>query len=113
MMHLPGQVEGEASPAYLITDLPKTLRPTEADTVGDHRSLAYSFKPQRDRAGSVLFGSLDPGEKKLEAGPLNWVAVKNKYFVFGVLAPINGPQFSEVSLTGGGGNAKGVTTRST
>jgi len=112
MMHVTGQVAGEASPAYLITDLPKTLRPTEADTVGDHRSLAYSFKPQRDRAGSVLFGSLDPGEKKLEAGPLNWVAVKNKYFVFGVLAPINGPQFSEVSLTGGARTSKVATTAS-
>ena len=112
VMHVAGQITGEASPAYLITELPKTLRPTEADTVGDHRSLAYSFKPQRDRAGSVLFGSLDPGEKKLEAGPLNWVAVKNKYFVFGVLAPNNGPQFSEVSLTGGARTSKVATTAS-
>jgi len=112
VMHVTGQVTGEASPAYLITELPKTLRPTEADTVGDHRSLAYSFKPQRDRAGSVLFGSLDPGEKKLVAGPLNWVALKNKYFVFGVLAPTDGPQFSEVSLTGGARTSKVATTAS-
>ena len=112
VMHVTGQVTGTASPAYLITELPKTLRPTEADTVGDHRSLAYSFKPQRDRAGSVLFGSLDPGEKKLEAGPLNWVAVKNKYFVVGILAPTNGPQFSEVSLTGGARTSKVATTAS-
>jgi len=112
VMHVTGQVTGEASPAYLITELPKTLRPTEADTVGDHRSLAYSFKPQRDRAGSVLFGSLDPGEKKLVAGPLNWVALKNKYFVFGVLAPTDGPQFSEVSLTGGTRTSKVATTAS-
>jgi YidC/Oxa1 family membrane protein insertase len=112
VMHVTGQVTGEASPAYLITELPKTLRPTEADTVGDHRSLAYSFKPQRDRAGSVLFGSLDPGEKKLVAGPLNWVALKNKYFVFGVLAPTDGLQFSEVSLTGGARTSKVATTAS-
>ena len=103
---------GGGSPLYLIIDLPKTLRPTEADTLGDHRTLAYSFKPQRDRAGSVLFGSLDPGEKALEAGPLNWVAVKNKYFVVGVLAPTNGTQFSEATLTGGPRTSKAATTAS-
>jgi YidC/Oxa1 family membrane protein insertase len=111
-MHVAGQVSGEASPAYLITELPRTLRPTEADTVGDHRSLAYSFKPERDRARSVLFGSLDPGEKRLVPGPLSWVAVKNKYFVVGILAPNNGPQFSEASLTGGARTSKVATTAS-
>jgi YidC/Oxa1 family membrane protein insertase len=112
VMHVAGRVTGGTSPTYLITDLPKTLRPTEADTVGDHRSLAYSFKPQRDRAGSVLFGSLDPGEKSLKPGPLSWVAIKNKYFVFGVLAPENGTQFSEVSLIGGARTSKVATTAS-
>ncbi|HET9634965.1 MAG TPA: membrane protein insertase YidC [Gemmatimonadaceae bacterium] len=111
-MHVDGRVTGGASPSYLITELPKTLRPTEADTLGDHRTLAYSFKPQRDRAGSVLFGSLDPGEKRLETGPLSWVAVKNKYFVVGVLAPVNGSQFSEVTLTGGPRTSKVANTAS-
>src|SRR5258705_1055590 len=90
--------------------LPKTLQPTEADTVGDHRTLAYSFKPQRDHARSVLFGSLDPAEKTLEAGPLSWVAIKNKYFVFGILSPPNGTQFSEVTLTGGARTSKIATS---
>lgn len=111
-MHVNGRINGGSAPTYLITELPKTLQPTEADTVSDHRTLAYSFKPQRDRAGSVLFGSLDPGEKRLEAGPLSWVAVKNKYFVFGVLAPANGTQFSEVTLTGGTRTTKVATTAS-
>jgi YidC/Oxa1 family membrane protein insertase len=111
-MHVDGHVTGSASPSYLITELPKTLRPTEADTLSDHRTLAYSYKPQRDRARSVLFNSLDPGEKALETGPLNWVAVKNKYFVFGILAPINGTQFSEATLTGGSRTSKVATTAS-
>jgi YidC/Oxa1 family membrane protein insertase len=104
-----GRVEGTQRPAYLIADLPKTLQPSEADTIGDHRSLAYSFKPQRDHARSVLFGSLDPGEKTLEAGPLNWVAIKNKYFVFGILAPPKGTPFSEVTLAGGPRTSKIAT----
>jgi YidC/Oxa1 family membrane protein insertase len=107
-----GHVEGIQGQSYLITELPKSLQPTEADTVGDHRTLAYSFKSQRDHARSVLFSGLDPGEKTLEAGPLNWVAVKNKYFVFGILAPTNGTAFSEVTLTGGPRTSKIATTAS-
>ena len=107
-----GRIGGAQGPAYLITELPKTLQPTEADTIGDHRTLAYSFKPQRDHARSVLFGSLDPGEKTLEAGPLNWVAIKNKYFVFGILALPNGTPFSEVTLAGGTRTSKIATSAS-
>ena len=107
-----GRVEGIQGQSYLITELPKSLQPTEADTVGEHRTLAYSFKSQRDHARSVLFSGLDPGEKTLEAGPLNWVAVKNKYFVFGILAPTNGTPFSEVTLTGGPRTSKIATTAS-
>jgi YidC/Oxa1 family membrane protein insertase len=107
-----GRIGGAQGPAYLIMELPKTLQPTEADTIGDHRTLAYSFKPQRDHARSVLFGSLDPGEKTLEAGPLNWVAIKNKYFVFGILALPNGTPFSEVTLAGGTRTSKIATSAS-
>jgi YidC/Oxa1 family membrane protein insertase len=107
-----GRVEGIQGQSYLITELPRSLQPTEADTVGDHRTLAYSFKSQRDHARSVLFSGLDPGEKTLEPGPLNWVAVKNKYFVFGILAPTNGTPFSEVTLTGGPRTSKIATTAS-
>src|SRR5207253_8003124 len=60
LVRVNGRIAGVQSPAYLISELPKTLQPTEADTAGDHRTLAYSFKPQRDHARSVLFGSLDP-----------------------------------------------------
>jgi YidC/Oxa1 family membrane protein insertase len=107
-----GRVDGLQGPAYLLADLPRTLRSAEADTIADHRSLAYSFKPQKDHARSVLFGSMDPGEKRLETGPLSWVAVKNKYFVFGILSPLNGVAFSEVNLAGGPRTSKIATTAS-
>ena len=107
-----GQAVGAPTPVYLVVKLPPTLPPTEADTIGDHRTLAYSFKPQRDHARSVLFGSLDPGEKTLEPGPLSWVAIKNKYFVFGVLSPLNGTLFSEVTLAGGPRTSKIATNAS-
>ncbi len=111
-IHVDGRVAGAQAPAYLITELPRTLQPTEADTIGDRRTLAYSFKSQRDNARSVLFSGLDPGEKTLEAGPLSWVALKNKYFVFGILSPPNGTPFSEVTLAGGPRTSKIATTAS-
>ena len=112
VLRVAGQVTGSQSPTYLITELPKTLRPTEADTAGDRHTLAYSFKPERDHAKSVLFGSLDPGEKALETGPLSWVAIKNKYFVVGILAPANGTPFTEATLTGGPRTSKIATIAS-
>jgi YidC/Oxa1 family membrane protein insertase len=105
-----GHVNGLSGQTYLLVEMPRALRSAEADTIADHRSLAYSFKPQRDNARSVLFGSLDPGEKTLEPGPLSWVAVKNKYFVLGILSPSNGVPFSEVTLTGGARTSK-IATR--
>jgi YidC/Oxa1 family membrane protein insertase len=112
VLSVAGQVTGSQSPTYLITELPRTLRPTEADTAGDRHTLAYSFKPERDHAKSVLFGSLDPGEKALETGPLSWVAIKNKYFVVGILAPTNGTPFTEATLTGGPRTSKIATIAS-
>jgi YidC/Oxa1 family membrane protein insertase len=105
-----GRVSSTSGQSYLLIDMPKALRSAEADTIADHRSLAYSFKPQRDHARSVLFGSLDPGEKRLEAGPLSWVAVKSKYFVLGILSPGENQPFSEVSLVGGPRTSKIATT---
>jgi YidC/Oxa1 family membrane protein insertase len=104
-----GRVKGPSGQNYLLIDLPRTLRPAEADTTSDYRTLAYSFKPERDHARSVLFGSLEPGDKTLEPGPLSWVAVKSKYFVLGILSPPKGTLFSEVTLGGGPRTSKVAT----
>ncbi|HEY8833929.1 MAG TPA: membrane protein insertase YidC [Gemmatimonadaceae bacterium] len=107
-----GRVKGPSGQAYLLIDLPRTLRPAEADTTTDYRTLAYSFKPEKDHARSVLFGNLEPGEKTLEPGPLSWAAVKSKYFVLGILSPPNGTLFSEVTL-GGGPRTSKIATNAT
>jgi YidC/Oxa1 family membrane protein insertase len=108
VMNVNGRVVGYQGQAYVLVDLPTSLRSVEKDTLGDQQSLAYSFKPQQDHAGSVLFGDLDPGETRLEPGPLNWVAVKSKYFVLGMLPP-DGAPFSEVTLIGGPRTSKVAT----
>jgi YidC/Oxa1 family membrane protein insertase len=95
-----GRVEGGTGTSFLLVGLPQTLPATEADTLGDLRTLAYSFKPATDNARGVPFGKLDPGEIQLERGPLTWIAVRNKYFVVGLVNP-EGSSFEEMTLTGG------------
>jgi YidC/Oxa1 family membrane protein insertase len=106
-----GKVDGASGNTYLLIQLPTSLRPAEADTVADLRNLAFSFKPERENARIVGFGSLDPGEQRLEAGPLMWAAVKNKYFVLGLLNP-KGTTFNEVTLRGGPRTSKVATNAS-
>ena len=107
-MRVTGRVTSGDSRPYVLIDLPSTMRSVEQDTIADQQSFAYSFKPQRDHAGSVLFGDLDPGEIRLQPGPLGWIAIKSKYFVLGIL-PDSGAAFSEVTLTGGPRTSKAAT----
>ena len=110
-VRIKGRVEGAGSGTYLLTQLPMSLRPAESDTVADLRNLAYSFKPGKENARIVPFAKLDPGEQKLEPGPVTWAAVKNKYFVLGLLTS-QGSSFSEVSLRGGTRTSKLATNAS-
>jgi YidC/Oxa1 family membrane protein insertase len=100
---------GATGPRFLLVDLPTSFPVTEADSVGDRRSLAYAFKSQRESSKSVSFSSLDPGETRLEATPLTWVAAKSKYFVVGVLTPENDEPFSEATFTGGPRTSRDAT----
>jgi YidC/Oxa1 family membrane protein insertase len=106
-----GRVENASSQNFLLIDMPSSLPVTEADTLGDLRNRSYSFKPMRSNARGIPFGKLDPGEKKLEAEPLTWVAVKNKYFVFGLIG-LEGNAFDEMTITGGARTSKIATTAS-
>jgi YidC/Oxa1 family membrane protein insertase len=106
--HVAGRIENAPASTYLLIEMPSTLPITEADTLGDLRTLSYSFKPTRSNASGVPFGKLDPGEKRLEPGPLAWAAVRNKYFVFGLVNPVGSP-FEEMNLTGGARTSKVAT----
>ena len=113
LLGVTGRVESPpptgTGPRFLLVDLPTSFPVTEADSVGDRRSLAYAFKPQRESSKSVSFAGLDPGEKRLEATPLTWVAAKSKYFVVGVLAPENDEPFSEATFIGGPRTSRDAT----
>ena len=100
LVRVRGTIEGARGPAFLVIDLPPTLRSEEADTVADVQSLAYSFKRATDSPGRFTFNDLKPGERRIETGPLTWVAVKSKYFLVALLAEPGGPAFTEIVAAG-------------
>jgi YidC/Oxa1 family membrane protein insertase len=68
----------------LLVGMGPTLANTEANIEENHRALAVVTR--RTDAERVDLGSLKPGETHTVSGPLDWVAMKSKYFVTGVLA---------------------------
>jgi YidC/Oxa1 family membrane protein insertase len=100
LVRVQGSATGFSGPAFLLVDLPSTLRNTERDSVDHFNHLAYAYKPQSGSAKGAPFARLDPGERKLVEGPLTWVVAKSKYFLVGVLAPA-GAKFDQLELTGG------------
>ena len=111
VMRVSGRVDSSPAKAFLLIDMPSSLPVTEADTLGDLRNRSYSFKPMRSNARGIPFGKLDPGEKRLEAEPLTWAAVRNKYFVIGLIG-LEGHAFDEITITGGPRTSKIATTAS-
>jgi YidC/Oxa1 family membrane protein insertase len=68
----------------LLVGMGPTLANTEADSNENHRALALVTK--HDETERVDFAGLRPGEPKTVSGPLEWSAVKSKYFVTSILA---------------------------
>jgi YidC/Oxa1 family membrane protein insertase len=99
-------VVGAPANSFLFLDVAQGLASAEADVEDDQRHMAYAYKPTAEGASSIGFGKLDPGEAQLVEGPLSWAVLKNKYFVFGLLAPERGTPFSEMHVTGGARTGK-------
>ena len=68
----------------LLVGMGPTLANTEANIEENHHALAVVTR--RTDAERIDLGSLTPGETRTVSGPLDWVAIKSKYFVTGVLA---------------------------
>lgn len=90
-----------AATGFVLMDLPPGFHSSEADTVEDANHLSYALKNEKRGPEGVSFGSLDPGEHAVKAGPITWVVAKNKYFLVGVLTPVGAPGFDQVDVTGG------------
>jgi YidC/Oxa1 family membrane protein insertase len=96
-----GRIEGIASGrAFLLVDLPRTLRTAEADTVEDLRNLSYAFKRGNEEVNSTGFGKLDTLVARVEAGPISWVAVRNRYFITALVGVGAESPFTRFQLSG-------------
>jgi YidC/Oxa1 family membrane protein insertase len=96
-----GSVEGTGG-GFLLASLPDGFRSSEADTVDDQRAFGYVAKRTHEDPQATLFDKLKPGETKTTPAPVDWVALKSKYFVVGLLAPdsTQAHPFAEVDMVG-------------
>jgi YidC/Oxa1 family membrane protein insertase len=103
LAHVTGTVRG-VSGGYLLASLPDGFHSAEADTADDQLALAYVVKRANGDPEGTPFSKLKPGETKNTPAPVEWAALKSKYFVVGVLAPADttvASRFEEVQLLGG------------
>jgi YidC/Oxa1 family membrane protein insertase len=106
---------GAAPGARLLVDLAPDLSSGEANETEDIRSLAYGFRPRENDVESVHLTRLDTAYR-VEQGPIDWVAIRNKYFVVAVMNPDSTTQFANFAMKRGptlpDGRATGIATAS-
>jgi YidC/Oxa1 family membrane protein insertase len=78
-----GRIEGVADDAILLVDVGPRLAVNEADSAEDLRALAYVVNARRTGIHSRRIEKVE--ERRVEEGPLSWVALKNKYFLAAAL----------------------------
>jgi YidC/Oxa1 family membrane protein insertase len=93
-----GAVAGAPAGSAILIDLPRTLASNEPDTLDDMGHLAVSYR-QRNEVKSVAFGKLDTATVRLEPGPLDWAAARNKYFLIAYRAAPKHP-FATLQMRG-------------
>ena len=108
-------MSGAAPGARLLVDLSPDLASGEANETEDLRSLAYGFRAKDADVESELLTRLDTAYR-VEQGPIDWVAIRNKYFVVAVMNPDSTTQFSSFVMKRGparvDGRATGIATAS-
>jgi len=86
--------------AYLVITLPRGLQSFEANPVEDARGASVALKRPSRSASLIGLGSVDPNERRIEPGPLGWVAFKSKYFILGLIEPDSTAPFAELQIQG-------------
>ncbi|MGH7618790.1 MAG: membrane protein insertase YidC [Gemmatimonadaceae bacterium] len=86
-----GNVANAPPGSALLIELPSDLRTVEADTLDDLRHLAYAFKRPRRDVVSIAFGKLDSLKPRSDTGAMEWVSVRNKYWLVALMTPAGKP----------------------
>lgn len=101
MARVDGRVRGPlATNGFVLMHFAPTLVSYEADSIDDQRNLGFAYEVAQRGSKGTKFGKLDPGERSIIPGPLTWVALKNKYFIIGVLARDSVTPMAELSMSG-------------
>ena len=101
IVRVDGHVRGPlAGNGYILLHFAPTLASYEADSVDDQRHFGFAYEALRRGSKGTAFGKLDPGERVVVPGPLNWTALKSKYFILGVLARDSVSPIAEFTMTG-------------
>ncbi len=107
LLQLSGSVEGIGENATLLLDLGPRLAVNEADSAEDLRALAYVVNARQRGIESVRIEDIE--ERRVEEGPLSWVAIKNKYFLAAAIEWEEGTgAFGGLIAEGGSGGASTV-----
>lgn len=102
LVRLDGAVRGPRAAAggYVLVGFAHSLESFEADTIDDQRHLGFAYKPEGRDARGIKFDAMDPGEREVGVGPHEWVALKNKYFIVGVLSRDSASALAELGAVG-------------
>jgi YidC/Oxa1 family membrane protein insertase len=115
LTHATVSLAGAAPDARLLVDLPSDLASGEANEKEDLRALAYAYRPKDNDVESKTLARLDT-TWQVEQGPIDWVAVRNKYFVTAVMSTDSTHQFAGFVMKRGpvrpDGNPTGIATAS-
>jgi YidC/Oxa1 family membrane protein insertase len=109
LTHVSVSLAGAAPNAQLLIDLPPDLVSGEANDAEDVRSLAYGYRPSKGDVESIHFPKLDTAFR-VQEGPLEWIAVRNKYFVVAALSSDSTHEFSGLLMKRGAPRADGRPT---
>ena len=93
-----GSVEGDLGRPLLLTDLGEGLAYSEADSVGESRTMAFVTNHLQEGIESTLLGKAEP---TIVEGPLLWAAFKSKFFVMALLAGESDGAASDSRYLGG------------
>ncbi|MGH7194323.1 MAG: YidC/Oxa1 family insertase periplasmic-domain containing protein, partial [Candidatus Saccharimonadales bacterium] len=85
LVHVIVSVKSAGPHSSLAVALPSTLASMETDTADDIRHLAYGYGTASGDVKSLPFSKLDSGVMLPISGPLDWVALRNKYFLIAVI----------------------------
>jgi len=88
LIDVSARVLGATDLSQVLIDFGPTLASNEANVQEDRQALGYVVSSREDGVESVPFRSIK--EQRIEEGPLDWVALKNKYFVFAALPGLSG-----------------------